>query len=46
MKRKNPNQPNPYATNRGGKITAPHPQTEEPKAGVIRADDLRVRRSR
>ena len=34
---------NPYATNCGGKITAPHPDNEEVKASVIKGErDLRA----
>ena len=35
-------QNNPYATNKGGKIDAPKPQTGEPKATVTKKqNDLR-----
>ena len=35
-------QNNPYATNKGGKITSPKPQTDEPKASVTKKqNDLR-----
>lgn len=37
------NEKNPYATNRGGKIQAPHPVKDEPRATVTRGDDLRKR---
>ena len=43
MKQKNQSK-NPYATNRGGKISAPvSPLVNEPKATVTRGDDLRKR---
>ena len=33
---------NPYATNRGGKIEAPHaPAANDPRATVKKGDDLR-----
>ena len=34
---------NPYATNKGGKINAPVKQTNEPRANVIKKNDLRVK---
>ena len=34
--------PNPYANNRGGRILAPHPATEEPKAVKTVGNDLRT----
>lgn len=34
---------NPYQTNRGGRIEAPKPQKDEPRASVIRGDDLRTK---
>ncbi len=40
------NQKNVYATNKGGKITAPKKQTDEPKVTVTRRDDLRVKKSK
>lgn len=39
---KKTNETNPYATNRGGKIDAPHPVSQgDPAATVTRGDDLR-----
>lgn len=35
------NPKNPYQTNKGGRIEAPTPQKNEPRASVIRGDDLR-----
>ena len=35
----------PYATNRGGKIEAPRKSEGEPKASVIKGDDLRKKGS-
>ena len=32
---------NPYATNKGGVIKAPKPASEQPKADVIKGNDLR-----
>ena len=34
---------NPYQTNKGGRIEAPKPQKDEPRAGVITGDDLRIK---
>ena len=34
---------NPYATNKGGKITAPHPDTEAVKAAVVKGGDKDLR---
>ena len=34
---------NPYATNCGGKIQAPNPVANEPRATVTKGDDLRKR---
>ena len=34
---------NPYATNRGGKINAPHEVAkDDPRATVTKGDDLRI----
>ena len=33
---------NPSQTNKGGRIAAPKSQKDEPRAGVIKGDDLRV----
>ncbi len=39
---KNTPKKNPYATNRGGKLTAPHaPASGDPRATVTKGDDLR-----
>ena len=39
---KNISQKNPYATNRGGKLNAPHaPALGDPRATVTKGDDLR-----
>lgn len=39
---KNTFQKNPYATNRGGKVNAPHnPSAGDPRATVTKGDDLR-----
>lgn len=35
-----------YATNKGGKITAPNKQKDEPKAKVTCGSDLRVKKSK
>ena len=35
---------NPYQTNKGGRIEAPKPPKDEPRASVIRADDLRQKK--
>ena len=34
---------NPYQTNKGGRIEAPKPQKDEPRASVISGDDLPVK---
>lgn len=34
---------NPYATNRGGKITAPHPDVEEVKSAAIKGGEKDLR---
>lgn len=43
MNKKNRFPTNPYATNRGGKITAPKPVTADPASTVTKGDDLRSR---
>lgn len=43
MKKKNRFVANPYATNRGGKITAPKPVTSDPSSTVTKGEDLRSR---
>lgn len=35
---------NPYATNHGGKIEAPHREKNEPKGSRKSGEDLRVKR--
>lgn len=34
---------NPYQTNKGGRIEAPKPQKDEPRASVISGEDLRIK---
>ena len=43
MKKNNTFKANPYATNRGGRIVAPKPVTDEPASTVTKGNDLRSR---
>ncbi len=36
---------NPYQTNKGGQIIAPKKVKDDPRASVIRSDDLRAKRT-